>query len=157
MYRRILIGGVTAAAIVGAGGAALAVTGSGTTAGAPAATVAAAAGSPAGHPLLDRERRILARVAHGQIVVRGKDGGFVTHDVIVGHVTALSSTSITVRAADGTSETFTVNGDTKVRVVGDHVPGLASIDRIAVGDRVAVGGTGASTPTAKHILKLLPR
>ena len=44
MYRKILVGGVTAAAIVGAGTAALATTGSDVTAGAP---VAAAASSSA--------------------------------------------------------------------------------------------------------------
>lgn len=151
MYRKILIGGMTAAAIVGAGGTALALSGSDTTSGAPAAaTVASAQSGRADHPLLHRDGRLLRRVAHGQIVVKGKDG-FVTHDLIVGTVTAVSPNSITVKADDGTSETYVVNGGTKVRVLGT---GTSSIDKIATGDRVGVAGTGTSTLTAKHVIKL---
>jgi hypothetical protein len=153
MYRKILIGGVAAAAIVGAGGTALALSGSDSTTGRPATTVVGTQQALDAHPLLKRERAWLRRVAHGQVVVRGADG-FVTHDVIVGKVSAVSPTAITVRAADGVSETFAVTSDTKVRVLGDGTRGLASIDKIATGDRVAVGGTGTSTLTAEHVVKL---
>ncbi len=154
MYRRILIGGVTAVAIVGAGGTALAVSGSDTTDGTPASTVASVQGPlSARHPLLSRDGKLLRRVAHGAVVVRGQDG-YVTHNLIVGTVTSVSSTSITVRASDGTSETFVVNRATLVRTLGDGTRGLSSIDKIATGDRVGVAGTGTSTLTAKHVIKL---
>lgn len=151
MYRKILIGGVTAAAIVGAGGTALALSGdSGSTDGAPAATVVSAQGTSAAHRLWLHDGRLLRRISHGEIVVKGQNG-FVTHDLIVGKVTAVSPTSISVRADDGTSDTFVVNTDTKVRVLGS---GPSSIDKVATGDRVGVAGTGTSTLTAKHVIKL---
>lgn len=155
MYRKILIGGVTAAAIVGAGGAALAVSGSGSDESA-GSTVASSQQSR--DPLrtlhaLRRDGRLLRRVAHGQVVVRGADG-FVTHDVIVGTVTSVSPTSITVRAADNTRETYVITKQTRVRVRGDRSRGLSSIDALATGDHVVVAGTGTSTLTATHVLDL---
>lgn len=147
MYRKILIGGVTAAAIVGAGGAALAFTGSDATGNTPASTVATAK-----HPLL-HGHRWLQRVAHGEIVT-SSDNGFVTHDFINGTTTSVSATSITVRAADDTSETFVVNSDTKVRVRGDGSRGLAKVTDVKQGDHVVVAGTGTSTLTAKHVIVL---
>jgi hypothetical protein len=155
MYRKILIGGVTAAAIVGTGGAALALSNSGSSTGGTSATTISTGQQPGLLPLhaLRRDGRALRRVAHGEVVVRGQDG-FVTHDVIVGTVTSVSATSITVRAADNTSETYAVTKDTRVRVLGDHARGLSSIDAIATGDHVGVAGTGTSTLTAKHVLKL---
>jgi hypothetical protein len=157
MYRKILIGGVTAAVIVGAGGAALALSGAGSD-GSTATVASSDRQSPGLHPLgtlrmLRRDARLLRHVAHGEVVIDGKDG-FVTHDVIVGTVTSVSPTSITVRAADNTSETYAVTKDTRVRVLGDRSRGLSSIDDIATGDHVGVAGTGTSTLTAKHVLKL---
>jgi hypothetical protein len=148
MYRKILIGGMTAAAIVGAGGTALALAGADTINGAPATTVSHTVGK---HPRFDIAR--MRHLVHGQVVTKGKNG-FVTHDFIVGAVTAVSASSISVRADDNVSETFVVNGDTKVRVLGDGVRGLSSIDKIKTGDRVGVAGTGTSTFTAKRVVKL---
>jgi hypothetical protein len=149
MYRTILAGGVAAAAIVGAGSAALAFGTTDSTSG--TATVASAQTQlTTQRPLLGRDLRLLRHVAHGSVVTHGADG-FVTHDLIVGHVTDVSATSITVRAADGVTQTYAVTSDTKVRVLGD---GLTSIDKITTGDRAAVAGTGTSTLTAKHVVKL---
>jgi hypothetical protein len=61
------------------------------------------------HPALRRLtiRRALAKnVEHGEVVVKTKDGD-KTIDVQRGTVTAISSTSITVKSADGFSETWT--------------------------------------------------
>jgi hypothetical protein len=149
MYRKTLIGGVTAAAIVCAGGTALALSGSDTTSGTPAAGTATTAQQ---HRLLGRGKLLLRRLAHGELVVRGKDGTFVTHDVIVGKVTAVSSDSITVIAADKTSETFAITGDTVVRMRTNGSGARSSIDKVADGDTVLVAGTGTSTLTAKHVL-----
>jgi hypothetical protein len=155
MYRRILIGGVTAAAIVGAGGSALALSGSDTPIGGQAKTVSTTSSSMGKHPLLARDGRLLRRLAHGAIVLRGKDG-FVTHDLILGTVTAVSPSSITVSAADKTSETFVVTADTKVRVRTIGSGGsFSTIDKVASGDQVLVAGTGTSTMTAKHIVKIV--
>lgn len=155
MYRKILIGGVTAAVIVGAGGTALALSGSDTPNGAQARTVTTTGSSMGRHPLLARDGRLLRRLAHGEIVLRGKDG-FVTHDVILGTVTEVSPSSITVSAADKTSETFVVTADTKVRVRTIGSGGSAStIDTVASGDQVFVAGTGTTTMTAKHIVKIV--
>jgi hypothetical protein len=158
MYRKILIGGMTAAAIVGAGGAALAFSGSDTpSSGTPTAGAASDLRANAGATAVDRQllrgHRWLKRVAHGEIVTSGDDG-FVTHDFIVGTATSVSATSITVRAADQKSETFVVNADTKVRVRGDGQRGLSSIDDVDQGDHVVVAGTGTSTFTAKHVIVL---
>jgi hypothetical protein len=153
MYRNFLIGGVTAAAIVGAGGTAIALTGSDTTAGAPAAA-AASSSTPSTadrQKRLARKGKLLKRMQHAQITTRGKDG-FVTHDLINGTVTAVSSTSITVQAADKKSETFVVTKDTKVRLRTGGKGSASSIDKVLKGDHVVVAGTGTTTFTAKHVV-----
>jgi hypothetical protein len=152
MIRNIVIGGVTAAVIVGAGTAALATTGSGTTSGTPGATTAAGQHGKGAHKQGRKNGRMLLRkLAHGQIVVKTKQG-FVTHDLIRGTVTAVSPTSITVESLDKKSETFTITKATKVRVRSGGAAALSSIDKVAKGDHVFVGGTGTSTVTAKHVI-----
>lgn len=151
MYQKIAVAGVTAAVIIGAGTAALATTA--TTSGSPAAAGASVAStSPktaAKHPNLARLGR---REVRAQIVTRAKDGTFVTHDVISGQVIAVSATSLGVRAADGTVETFVVNSATKVRLRTAGKGAASSISQVRTGDQVLVLGTGTSTVTAKHVL-----
>jgi hypothetical protein len=149
MYRKTLIAGATAAAIVGAGGTALALSGSDTTPGAPAGAAPTAAHHP-GKGLLGKGK-MLRRLAHAQIVMRGKDG-FVTHDLIAGTVTSVSATTITVQASDKTSETFAVTKDTKVRVRSNGKGAASTIAHVASGDHVLVAGTGTSSLTAKHVV-----
>jgi hypothetical protein len=151
MYRKTLIGGATAAAIVCAGGTALALSGSDSPSGTPAAKTASTSAKHQ-HGLLSR-RKLLRRLAHGELVIRGKDG-YVTHDLIVGTVTAVSSSSITVRAADKSSETFVVTTDTKVRMRSGGKGAASTIDKVAGGDHVLVAGTGTTTRTAKHVLDI---
>lgn len=150
MYRKILIGGVTAAAIIGAGGTALALSGDQTTAGSPSGTTHSS-GDHSAAKQAKRKGALLRRLQHGQIVTKGKDG-FVTHDLINGSVTSVSATSITVQAADHTSETFVVTKDTKVRMRTTGKGATSSIDKVAKGDHVLVAGTGTSTFTAKHVI-----
>ncbi|HEV7205328.1 MAG TPA: hypothetical protein VGN18_12020 [Jatrophihabitans sp.] len=153
IYRRVLTAGATAAVIVGAGTAALATTSSDTTAGTPT-TSSSAPATPghAGKAKRGGEGKLLRRAVHAQIVTKGKDGSFVTHDLITGTVTAVSATSITVQAADKTSETFVVNADTKVRLRTNGKGAPSTIDKVAQGDTVLVTGTGTATMTAKHIV-----
>ncbi|HVU92441.1 MAG TPA: hypothetical protein VHC23_09425 [Jatrophihabitans sp.] len=153
MYRKVLVGGLAVAAVLGAGGTAMALTASDTTSGHPDTTTATAtAARPAGRlGLGHHQARLRKRLTHAQIVTKGKNG-FVTHDLIKGTVTAVSATSITVQAADRTSETFAVGSDTKVRVRSNGSGAASSIAHVAKGDQVFVAGTGTSTLTAKHVL-----
>lgn len=81
-------------------------------------------------------------------VIQQQDGTFVTVRRTVGDVTAVSSSSITVKAANGTSSTFVVNATTTVHK--DRA--TATIESIAVGDTVHVLGTvTGSTATALRI------
>lgn len=159
MYRRVLVTGVTAAAIVGAGSTALALSGSDATSGAPTTpTTTSAPDHPGKHGEHGKsgkdksgKRKLLRHAVHAQIVTKGKDG-FVTHDFINGTVTAVSPTSITVQAADAKSEMFTVTKDTKIRLRADGKGVTSSISKVSKGDHVLVAGTGTSTHTAKHII-----
>lgn len=154
MWKKLAVGGGVVAAIVGIGTAAVATSGT-LTSGAP---VSASSAAPNGtHPGKAFERG-LGRALHGTWVTRDKAGtGFVTHSAIRGSVTAVSSTSITVKAADNATETFTITKDTKVRerTAARGKGSAIDISKIATGDSVAVEGTG-TTPnaTAKAVVKL---
>jgi hypothetical protein len=153
MYRKVLVGGMTAAAILGAGGTALAITGSddGSSASSSPSSSSSSTAPGAGKAKAKGKARLLRRMAHAEIVTRGQ-GGFVTHDLIRGTVTAVSATSITVQAPDKKSETFVVDKDTKVRARTNGKGAASTIGKVAKGDRVVVMGTGTSTRTAKHVV-----
>ena len=51
---------------------------------------------------------------HGEFVVQKDGGGYQTVGTQSGSVTAVSSTSITVKSADGYTRTYVVSADTKV-------------------------------------------
>jgi len=143
MWKKIAIAGAVSAAILGAGGAALATSGSGSPS-VDAQTTAKAS------KLLNNPR--LGRAIHAQWVTQGKDKSFVTHDAIRGQVTSVSATSISVKAADGVTQTYTVTADTVVRVKGAGKRSTGAIDKVHSGDRVLVVGTGTTTLTASHVL-----
>ncbi len=157
MYRKVLITGVTAAAIVGAGGTALALSGSDQTSGTPSATSSSSPAKAGKHDHKGRGAKVLRRLAHGQFVVKGKGGTFETHDIIRGTVTAVSATSVTVQAPDKKSETFAVNKDTKVRVRDNGKGAASTISKVAKGDHVMVAGTGTTSLTAKHVVDVKGR
>ena len=91
----------------------------------------------------------LSRVSHAQWVSKdAKTGTFVTHDAVRGEVTATTAGSITIKATDGTTETFVVSGSTKVRVAG----ATGTIAQVKVGDRAAVAGTGSAPMTATRVV-----
>jgi hypothetical protein len=143
MWKKIAIAGAVSAAILGAGGAALATSGSGSTSTDAQSTTTAT-------KLLKNPR--IGRALHAQWVTRGKDKSFVTHDAIRGEVTAVSASSIAVKAADGVTQTYAVTADTVVRVKGDGKGSTGAIGKVHTGDRVLVVGTGTTTLTAGHIL-----
>ncbi|WP_375501836.1 hypothetical protein [uncultured Jatrophihabitans sp.] len=149
MYRKILVGGVTAAAILGASTAALATTGSASTGGTPSTNSAKS-------PNSTKQHSPLRRAVHAEITVKTKKG-YVTRDLIRGTVTAVSATSITVLAADKTSETYAVGKATKVVAragTKGAKPATSSISNVTKGRHVLVTGTGTSTLTAKRIVDL---
>jgi hypothetical protein len=159
MYRKILVGGATAAVVLGAGTAALATTGSDTVAGTPAPTsTSSSAHAKAGKTGKDGKRKhsALRRAAHAKITVKTKKG-YVTRDLINGTVTSVSATSITVQAGDKTSETFVVGKDTKVvarAATKGAKPAASTISKVTKGQHVVVTGIGTSTVVAKHIVDL---
>ena len=67
------------------------------------------------------------------------------HDGIRGQVSAVSATSITVKAANGTAQTFAVDTNTAVRARG------GTISQVKVGDQVVVVGTGQGSLTATQV------
>jgi hypothetical protein len=83
---------------------------------------------------------------HGEFVVPKQGGGYQTLLVQQGTVSSVSSSSITVKSADGFSETYTVNSDTLVNAARD---GISSIKK---GAKVSVLAQKTSTaPTALRI------
>ena len=151
MYRKILVGGATAAVILGAGTAALATTG--TTSGTPSPSTS----STSTHAKTGKGKHSpLRRAAHAEITVKTKKG-YVTRDLIRGTVTAVSATSITVQAGDKVTETFVVGKDTKVMArtgTKGAKPAASSISLVVKGKHVVVSGTGSTTLTAKRIVAL---
>lgn len=147
--RAIAVGGVVTGLVLAGGGVALASSSSDSTA-ATATTSASAAATPRGAL---RWRRIAARIEHGQFVVRGKSGT-VTRDLINGAVSAVSPSSLTVRAADGTEETFAVTSQTKVRARAGGKGSPSTMAAVAVGDHVVVLGTGSSSLSANRVVDI---
>jgi len=102
-----------------------------------------------------RKRMAVSRLrgaVHATWVSQDKKAGtFTTHQAIRGQVTAVSSTSITVRAADSMTETYDLNASTKVH--SRATKAAASISDITTGDRVLVAGTGTTTLTAVRVVE----
>ena len=144
------------ALVAGVGGAALATTSSASSATRSAATPtpsAPASSGPSGHwPAF---RGPLGHgapggggffagpggVVHGQVVVPEPGGKYRTEDIQTGAVTAVSSSSLTVRSADGYTKTYQVTSATRVAA------GSTGIGSVKVGNRVAVTAT-VNGPTA---------
>ncbi len=76
------------------------------------------------------------RGLHGEFTVRAPGGGFREIAFERGVVTAVSGSSVTVRAADGTTWVWTVVSDTVVRKNGTKT----SASALASGDPVFAGG-----------------
>jgi hypothetical protein len=74
-------------------------------------------------------------VVHGQFTEPKQGGGYQTVDVQRGTVTAVSSSSITVKSADGYSATYAVSSSTEVNAKA------AGIGTVKVGDTVGVTAT----------------
>jgi len=86
---------------------------------------------------------------HGQYVAPKSGGGYQTIACQNGKVTAVSSTSITLRSADGYTHTYVVNSSTTVNAQ------RGGISSIKTGNEVLVRATvSGSTTTAAQIIDL---
>ena len=167
MLKKAMITVALGAAVVGGGTAALAA--SGHTASVPtssSATPPTPAASSAStkkdkHAAKHKGNRTnLGRALHATWVTKNnKTNAVVTHDAIRGTVSAVSSTSVTVKAADGVSQTYKVDSSTKVlkraatsTPTKGHKAAASSIAQVKVGDKAAVVGTGTTSLTATHIV-----
>jgi hypothetical protein len=139
--RPYILAAVAVTALLGGAGAALVVTGSGTPL--PAQNASATGPVPSSSPVLPGSvspgsrsaapgRATNPGVLHGQYVVRRPGGGYQTIDVQNGQVTAVSSTSITLRSADGFTHSYVVNRSTAVAA------GHGGIASVKVGDQASV-------------------
>ena len=91
----------------------------------------------------------LLGAVHGTVVVPKSGGGYQTVAFQNGKVTAVSSTSITLRSADGYSHTYQVTSSTMVNAQRD------GIGSIKTGNQVVVTATiSGSTTTAVRIIDL---
>ncbi|GAA2333382.1 hypothetical protein [Dactylosporangium salmoneum] len=89
---------------------------------------------------------VVVGALHGDFVVKGTDGQYVTERLQSGTVTAVSATSITAKSEDGHATTFAVAGTTKV---GN---GNFKIADVKAGDTVTIIGTvSGDTATATEI------
>jgi hypothetical protein len=157
--RPYMIAGVAVVALLGGAGAALAATHSPAPAASSSAVITSPAASPAprgaavpGGPGVRHLRhgypsgRGMFGILHGQFVIAKPGGGYQTIDVQTGQVTAVGSTSITLKSADGFTDSYVVTGSTLVDA------GLTGIGSVSVGNRAAVQATvSGTTATAFRI------
>jgi hypothetical protein len=155
--RPYVLAGVAVVALLGGAGAAVAATNSPSSTPSPTAAVATPAPSPQpSGPPGPGFRHYGARFGglgfglfgalHGQLVVAKPGGGYQTVDVQSGQVTAVSSTSITLKSADGFTKSYTVASSTLVDAQRD------GIGSVKVGNQAAVVATiSGSTVTAASI------
>jgi hypothetical protein len=160
-----VLGGVAAVALV-AGGAGMAIASAQGTAGPDVATVSPTGDprptvSPSANPAkagkIDRDglKQILGRLKdfqHAEWVTTGDANAYVTHEAILGEIRSVSSTSITVASSDGTSMTFAVNDQTKVRQRQARGTATPTIADLKTGQTVLVGGVKTPDLTARNVL-----
>jgi hypothetical protein len=157
--RPYILAGVAVAALLGGAGAALAATNSSGTPATQSAVVTTPLPSPSpGQPGAAgrRYRHFGVRfgsggglfgVLHGQFVVAKPGGGDETVDVQNGQVTAVSSTSITLKSSDGFTMSYVVASSTLVDAQRD------GIGSVKVGNQASVLATvSGSTATATSIM-----
>ena len=156
--RPYILAGVAVAALLGGAGAALAATNSPAPSASPSAALATPAPSPgsSGLPPGPGFHRFgggfgfgfgrLFGALHGQFVVAKPGGGYQTVDVQTGQVTAVSTTSITLKSADGFTMSYTVISSTLVDAQRD------GIGSVKVGNQATVLATvSGSTATAASV------
>jgi hypothetical protein len=160
--RPYILAGVAVAALLGGGGAALAMTNSAPPAATPSAVTATPAPSPsAAQPGMHQGFRHrggklafggLFGALHGQFVVAKPGGGYETVDVQNGKVTAVSSTSITLKSSDGFTKSYAVANSTMVDAQRD---GIGSVKAGNQADVLATVSGSNATATSITDMTLL--
>jgi hypothetical protein len=158
-----IVAGIAVAALLAGGGAALAATGTGTPTGTPSAVAARPTPSPTAKPGKFGSGHHWGGpgsgggffgggffgAVHGQFVVGKSGGGYQTVDVQTGKVTAVSTTSITLKSADGFTQTYVITSSTLVDAQRD------GIGSVKVGNQASLLATvSGSTATATSIQDL---
>ena len=166
MWKKATIGGLAALAIV-AGGAGVTIAHAAQTTTSPTVATADPTPSPTGSATKAAKagkgdkagrigaKQILGKVKdfqHAEWVTKGDGTTYVTHEAILGQVTAVSSTSITVKSTDGTSMTFAVTADTTVHQRPKSATTTPTIADVKTGQTVLVGGEKSPDLTAKNIV-----
>lgn len=150
LTRKLALGvaGVVAAGVLGTAGVAAATSDPGTPTPAASSAPSSAPAGAAKDTKKHKARAAISRGMHGEWVVKGKDGKPVTLVTIRGQVTAVGPTSVTVKAEDGFTATFTANADTKVK--GAEAKSMADVKVGAKG--AVVGVKSGNTTTARTVL-----
>ena len=86
----------------------------------------------------------VAGALHGQFVVPRSGGGYQTEDTQRGSVTAVSTSSITVKSADGFTKTYQVTSSTVVDARRDGIGSVKDGHQVSVLATVS-GGTATAT------------
>jgi acyl dehydratase len=89
----------------------------------------------------------LGAAIHGQVTVPKAGGGYQTLDVQAGTVSAVSSTSITVKSADGFTASYAVTGSTEVNAESAGIGSVKSGDTVFVSATVSGGSATAADIT----------
>ena len=165
--RPYVLTGVAVAALLGGAGAALAATNSP----GPLASPSAAAATPAPLPMPSGQqpgrpgpgyRRFgggfgfggLFGALHGQLVVAKPGGGYQTVDVQTGQVTAVSTTSITLKSADGFTKSYVVTSSTLVDAQRDGIGSVRAGHQATV--LATVSGSTATAASINDLTLLRP-
>ncbi len=92
---------------------------------------------------------------HGEFVTTKQGGGYQTVDVQIGKVTAVSSTSITLKSDDGFTNTYAVNSSTVVDANRDGIGSVKTGDNASVFATASGGTATAQQLTDQSNLKAL--
>jgi hypothetical protein len=115
---------------------------------APSASPDAGKGSGRGHRPALRLRRALGRnVEHGEVVVQTKQGD-KTIDVQRGTVTEITNTTVTVKSADGFTQTWTFG--TPLRVIQHR--STIQPSAVKIGDAIGVAGVKNGTTVTANLV-----
>ena len=168
--RPYVLAGVAVAALLGGAGAALAATNSPTLSSPPSAAAATPAPAPVpsgpsgqpGPPGPGFHRfggfgfgfGGLFGALHGQLVVAKPGGGYQTVDVQTGQVTAVSTTSITLKSADGFTKSYVVTSSTLVDAQRDGIGSVRAGHQATV--LATVSGSTATAASINDLTLLRP-
>ena len=111
--------------------------------GSPQGSLGGQWGGPMGNALGGPLAGALRDGLHGEMVVPDGSGSYTTVAMQRGSVTAVNSSSLTVKSSDGFAATYRVDGTTNV--MGSMMGG-ASVTDLSTGDNVVVMAQGSDAP-----------